>query len=263
MPYPHGKELFSSLKDRELFREGILIAEGRLLGEQLTLSGLPLLGAVAAEGALEETRALVNDRCEVFELSKLELNALAGFPFHRGMLIAAERPPLLTLDEFLSRNSTPALLAVCPDLVDIENLGSLARSAFGCGADALLLGPACCDPYSRRALRTSMGTVLRNPVVSISGPSDLGKLKARGFTVAGTTLNKDAIALEDFVPEGPLAILFGNESHGLSGEWLEACDVELTLPMSHGVDSFNVSVAGAIFLYELSVKLRKKGILKS
>jgi tRNA G18 (ribose-2'-O)-methylase SpoU len=141
------------------------------------------------------------------------------------------------------------------DLVDVDNLGAMARNAAAFGADALLLSPRCADPFYRKAVRTSAGAVLSLPIVRAKRwPDDLLELRARGFSLAGAVLDERAISLSTFEPPPRLAILFGSEGPGLDEATRRWCDTLVTIPMAKAptVDSLNVGTAGAVFLYHVT-----------
>jgi tRNA G18 (ribose-2'-O)-methylase SpoU len=116
---------------------------------------------------------------------------------------------------------------------------------------ALLLGPACADPFSRRVARTSMGANFRLPLIESSDlAQDLTALRDEyGVQLVATVLADDAEPLSSVVPVGRTALLFGSEGFGLTPHWLALCDRRVTIPMRPGVDSLNVNVAAGIFLY--------------
>ena len=88
------------------------------------------------------------------------LNAVAGFPLHRGALASAGRLPMADVEGVCA--DVPLVVAT-EGVNDHENLGSLFRNAAAFGAGAVLLDPTSCDPLYRRAVRVSMGHVLRVP----------------------------------------------------------------------------------------------------
>jgi tRNA G18 (ribose-2'-O)-methylase SpoU len=142
---------------------------------------------------------------------------------------------------------------VLEGLNDHENLGSLFRNAAALGADGALLSPTCADPLYRRAVRVSLGHVLRVPFARVGGwPADLGLLRERGWQVVALTPRAEAepvTVLEAL--DGPVALMVGAEGRGLSGEALAAADRWVRIPMAPGVDSVNVATAAAIALHRL------------
>jgi tRNA G18 (ribose-2'-O)-methylase SpoU len=187
-------------------------------------------------------------------MPEAEISRAAGYRFHRGVRALARRPAEAAAADAVPGGTGPSLILVLPEMGDPENLGSCFRSAAALGAAAVLLGPGGPDPLSRRALRVSMGSALSIPWARLSGPSELRLLEERGFLLAACVLDPGARELRDWEPPDRTALAMGNEAYGLSEPWLRACGTRLTIEMSGGTDSLNVSTAAAIFLYELAAR---------
>jgi tRNA G18 (ribose-2'-O)-methylase SpoU len=182
------------------------------------------------------------------------LDLLVGFNFHQGVLAAGVRRAAPALDAVAAKLDARATLVVCPRLDNPENLGALLRLADVFGVAAMVVGPRCPDPFSRRVLRVSMGTGLRLPVIKSESPErDVARLGSTwGFTTVATTTDPDAEPLDTFQRPDRLALVFGSESAGLDPEWSARCDRWLTIPMRPGAESLNVAVAAGIILYHVS-----------
>ncbi len=216
----------------------------KLLASPLSVVSLLLTAPRLAslEAALEAAAA----RFPIYVVPQAVMDLMAGFHVHRGCLAIAERPRGAGLP------ADTRLVVVLVDLVDVDNLGAMARNAAAFGADALLLSPRCADPFYRKAVRTSAGAVLSLPIVRAGRwPDDLLTLREQGFVLAGAVLGDHARPLADFVPPARLALLFGSEGPGLDQDTQRLCDELLTIPMakSPAADSLNVATAGAVFLY--------------
>jgi tRNA G18 (ribose-2'-O)-methylase SpoU len=147
------------------------------------------------------------------------------------------------------------LLCVLEGVGDHENLGSIFRNAAALGVDGVLLGPGCSDPLYRRAVRVSMGHVLRVPFGTVTDwPGGLHELRAEGFRVLALTPDATAVPLHEAVRAGQrTAVLLGSEGPGLTEEALAAADERVRIPMAGDVDSLNVATAAAIALYSSAV----------
>lgn len=180
------------------------------------------------------------------------VEAITGFHLHRGALAAMHRPELPSLDDVLrgARGGAGARrVAVFDGIVDHTNLGAGFRSAAALGVDAVLVTPECADPFYRRSIRVSMGTVFQVPWTRIDPwPAGIDALRERGFTVAALALADDAISLDALAARAPerLALVLGTEGDGLSRRVTAAADVVVTIPMAGGVDSLNVAAASAV-----------------
>ena len=242
---------YRDLRDHRLGEaSGRFVVESEVVVRKLLQSPLSvasLLLTAPRLAALETALAAAEARFPVYVVPQAVMDGVAGFHVHRGCLGIAERPRRTHLPE------DARLIVVLVDLVDVDNLGAMARNAAAFGADGLLLSPRSADPFYRKAVRTSAGAVLTLPIVRANRwPDDLLALREqRGFVLASAVLGQHARPLADFVPPPRLALLFGSEGPGLDPETQRLCDEHLTIPMakSPAVDSLNVATAGAIFLY--------------
>jgi TrmH family RNA methyltransferase len=124
------------------------------------------------------------------------------------------------------------------------------RSAEAFGATGILTTPGTVSAWNQKALRASVGSVFRVPVVS-STVKQIAGLKAKGVRlVAAVGEGGDIVKDGDFA--GPCGLLIGNEGAGLDAEWLKMADVRVTIPCPGPVESLNAAVAGSLLLYEAS-----------
>jgi len=248
---------YRDLKDRRLAEvHGLFIAEGRKLLERMLDAGYEADSVVVAEPRAQRIAALVPDDVPLYVVPEAVLTRLAGFEIHTGVLATGRRTPWPTLDEIAAAPTVepPRVLLICPKLKEPANLGAVVRTATALGCDALLLGPECCDPFYRRALRVAMGTTFRLPVRRCDDlRRDMIVLRERfGFTLLATVLDESAPQLRDLAPAEQgrdIAIVLGAEVEGLDDDLAALCDQRVTIPMHLGVDSLNVAVAAAMFVY--------------
>jgi tRNA G18 (ribose-2'-O)-methylase SpoU len=244
--------LYSNIRDRALKRKGVLIAEGRLLVGRLLASNLEVHSILCGEKMADEFRELTRGGCPVHVLDNDEMERFAGFPFHRGVMAVAVRPVITPLEQFLSEKAACRNLLICPNLSGDENLGGIIRTSAALGADAVVIGPQSCDPFSRRALKASMGAALSMPIVMMEeGESAFTLLKQHGFTVYGASTGGASIPLHEVRPAGKRAVVFGNEADGIPESVSSLCDKIIHVPMHNNTDSLNVGVAAGIILYKL------------
>ena len=246
--------LYRNLKDRELARLGDrFIAEGEFVVRRLLASGYPTESVVAAARKAAGLAAAVPAHVPLYAVPDALLHAVVGFHFHTGVMAVGRRLPPPPLSAVLPPAGR-SVVAVCPDLNNFENLGSLVRTAAALGVDAMVLGERCCDPFYRLSVRVSMGTCFRLPIVrSPHLLTTLAELKhALGYTLLATVLDPAADPLPNLAVPERTAVLFGNEAVGLSDADAAACDRRVTLPMRRGTDSLNVAAAAAVFLYHLT-----------
>jgi tRNA G18 (ribose-2'-O)-methylase SpoU len=248
-------EPYRNLKDRELAKaDGRFIAEGELVVQRLLASDYPTESVLLTRRQVPTVLPLVPPGVPVYVADASLVHQIVGYRFHSGVLAVGRRNPTLRLEAVVPPPRAPALLVICPDLISTDNLGSLVRLAAGFGADAVVLGERCCDPFFRHAVRVSMGNVFRVPLVrSTDILHDLARLRGEfKIQLAATVLDPDAEPLDAATRPPRFALLFGSESQGLAPEHAAACDRRVTLPMRRNTDSLNVATAAAIFLYHFT-----------
>jgi TrmH family RNA methyltransferase len=133
---------------------------------------------------------------------------------------------------------------------DPGNLGTIVRTVDATGASGVILIGACVDPYSREAVRASMGSIFNVPLVRMSRERALGLAKSWPGDVVGAHL----AARQDFRGSpyrAPTLLVMGSEGPGLSPELAAACSRRVRIPMAGRLDSLNLAVATALLLYEI------------
>ncbi|PXX66772.1 tRNA G18 (ribose-2'-O)-methylase SpoU [Nocardia tenerifensis] len=230
-------------------RRGLVIAEGVVVVQRMLDSRFAPTALLGVEKRRQELADDLADTDVPYYRASAEVMAeVVGFHLNRGVLAVARRPAPLALDEVLEKART---VAVLEGVNDHENLGSMFRNAAGLGADAILFGDRCADPLYRRAVRVSMGHVLRVPFASVpEWPHGLDTLRRRGFQIIALTPNPAAVNLAAAMTGERVALLLGAEGPGLSEDAMRATDVRARIPMSPGTDSLNVATAAAMAFYE-------------
>lgn len=129
------------------------------------------------------------------------------------------------------------------------NLGAVLRSADAAGADAVLVCDPLTDLYNPNLIRASIGAIFTVPTVACSSEEAIAWLKAQGIRILTAQL-QDSSLYYDTPMDGPVAIVMGTESTGLTQQWRDAADAHIRIPMLGRLDSLNVSVSAAILLFE-------------
>ncbi|MBN2183807.1 MAG: RNA methyltransferase [Candidatus Krumholzibacteriota bacterium] len=129
------------------------------------------------------------------------------------------------------------------------NLGAIFRSADGAGTTGVLISDPVTDLGNPNVIRASLGTVFSLPSAVSPADNIIAWLKKNNISIIATTpLGK--LSYTDADLTGSSAIVVGSEDKGLGKKWIEACDLEIMLPMLGTADSLNVSAAASIVLYE-------------
>ena len=235
-------------------QQGIFVAEGEKVVRRLLESQLTVISLLLPEKWLFDLRPLLEMRPEnisVFVADKSLLESLTGFSMYQGLLAVGQVPAPPTLHSLLARSHQPLLLAAADGLSSAENLGLLVRNCAAFGVQALLVGETCTSPFLRRAVRSSMGTIFKLPVVeAVSLAKTLADLRARGIRCVAAHPHGTGSTLGQAHLGGDCCIIFGSEGYGISPAVLAECDEAVAIPMAPQVDSLNVGSAAAVFLYE-------------
>jgi tRNA G18 (ribose-2'-O)-methylase SpoU len=248
---------YAHLLDPSWFQtRGLFVAEGRLVVERLVQDQRVQLDSIlvtpAAALAMGDLLERAAGACPVYLCAQDQVDALAGFHFHRGCLAIAHRPDPFPLASFADQR----LLVALEGIGNHDNVGGIFRNALAFGAGGVILDVRSADPLYRKAIRTSMGAVLRVPFTAVDAfPSALAPLRDAGFRFVALTPAADAVDISAFAASAPasrLVLLLGSEGGGLSEATLAAADVRVRIPMDPRGDSLNVAVAAGIALHRLA-----------
>lgn len=234
---------------------GLFITEGDKVTERMFGGRFQPHSLLLETSQVEPFQAIASPELPIYVVEREIMLATVGFKFHRGVMGCGYRGRLASLEEVVPPAPRHCLLAVCPELHDPTNLGTLIRTALALGVDALLLGKSCADPLSRRVIRVSMGAALHLPLVPLeSWDRHLPRLRDEfQIELCATVLDATAEPLEGFSRSPRTAVLFGSEGHGLSTEIISLCQRRVTIPMPPSTDSLNAAVAAGIFLYHFAL----------
>ena len=159
-------------------------------------------------------------------------------------VVAVARVPGASIPEDAS------LVVVLADVRDPGNAGTLVRTAYAAGADAIVFGSGAVDPFNAKTLRAASGAAFHVPVIrDVPLESILDTLSRRGIRTIGTAVSAGR-RYDEIDLTAPVAFVLGNEAWGIPAD-LEAHLAEsVSIPMPGPMESLNVATAGAILLFE-------------
>ncbi|MDQ0467521.1 TrmH family RNA methyltransferase [Labrys wisconsinensis] len=254
-PADPGIEPYRDIRERDLAgRGGRFVIEGEVvLRAALTLGRFKVESVLLAENrvaALAGLLAGLPDDVPVHVAGRAVLDAVAGFPLHRGILAMGLRGTPEPAEGLIARLPRQALVVVLSAIANHDNIGGLFRNAAAFGADAVLMDEACCDPLYRKSIRVSAGAALVTPFARGGTAAELcDGLLARGFEVLATS-PRGAERLGDILPGPRMAALFGAEGPGLPQALLDRLRT-VRIDMAGGFDSLNVATTSGIVLHHL------------
>lgn len=151
------------------------------------------------------------------------------------------------------------LVLVLVGVADPGNAGTLLRVAEASGASAVVSCADAVDLWNPKCVRASAGSLFRMPVVA-AGTADeaVHRLRDAGMTVVATTLD-GAVGPDEVDLTGSVALLLGNEAHGLAPDVVAAADIAVCIPMAGRVDSLNVAMTGTVLAFESARQRRVRG----
>jgi TrmH family RNA methyltransferase len=204
----------------------------------------------AAATALDVPWQLVDDAA---------LGSLAGTVHPQGVVAVCrflDRP----FENLLS--ARPRLLAICADVRDPGNAGTVIRCADAAGAGGVVLTGSSVDPYNGKAVRASVGSLFHLPlVIHPDTPAVLSELRVNGMTVLAAD-GAGELDLDDAIDEGlldrPTGWLFGNEAWGLPDELAALADHRVRIPIHGKAESLNLATAAAVCMYA-SARAHRRG----
>jgi len=255
-------EAYRDIRERDLVgRQGLFVAEGRVVVEKLVASSahrpLSLLIAAKRVAALEALLARLPEDVPIFAAEQPVIDAIAGFPMHRGILAIGRRVENPTADALLGRvvsgEGGGADVLFVSGIANHDNMGGIFRNAAAFGATAVLLDPDCCDPLYRKAIRVSVGASLLVPFARLGrGEDALALLDRYGFASVALSPSGETL-LSDWRPAARNAVLLGAEGPGLPADLIGRTR-SVRIAMSAGFDSLNVATTSGIVLHHLSAR---------
>jgi TrmH family RNA methyltransferase len=187
---------------------------------------------------------------DVEYVSEDVLHAMADTVTPQGLVAVVRQTPTSVRDIF---DAAPRLVAICEEVRDPGNLGTIIRAADAAGADAVVLTGRTVDPYNPKVVRATTGSLFHLPV-SVGGELDEVVRRAHdaGLQILAADVKGDDLlaARADGVLGEPTAWLFGNEARGLEDEALTQADRVLRLPIFGRAESLNLATAASVCLYE-------------
>ncbi len=237
---------------------GLFVLEGAgLVAEALSCGHVPLDVFVSLEAPDGDFDALLADLrnagAAVAELDPAAFGSIASTVTPQPV-VATVAQPWSGLEEAVTREGSFVLVAA--GVREPGNAGTLIRTAAAAGADAIVFCDDPVDVANPKVVRASAGAVFRIPVVA---RADVGALWERlrycGLTTVGMS-GRSERPYDGVDYTAPVAIVVGNEAHGISDAVAEQLATRVAIPMARGVESLNVAAAAAVVAFEAARQRR-------
>jgi TrmH family RNA methyltransferase len=227
---------------RQREREGVMLVEGTYEIELALASGMRPREVYHCP----ELSSASFPELEPVSVTRAVLEKMAYRENPEGWLAVFPTPQHSIVDLHLPANP---LLVLAESVEKPGNLGAILRTADAAGADGLIVADPRVDLYNPNVVRASRGTLFTVQTVTASGEDAIRFLHERNIRVLAATPAADAL-YTDVDLSGPVCIAVGTEDEGLTDFWMEQADLKVKIPMKGKVNSLNVSIAAALFLYE-------------
>lgn len=241
------------LKDssREREEQGLFLIEGhREIGLAMK-AGVEIVNLYYSPEYIKKELAI--DEEKIIEVSKKVFEKISFRENPDGFLATAKIKKQKLADLKLKDNT---LVIVLEGVEKPGNLGAILRTADAAGAGAVIINDSKTDIYNPNVIRASQGTAFTVPTVLSSVKETIEFFRKHKIkTLAAAPLGAKEYTEADYT--GASAIVLGAEDKGLSQAWLKEADEKIKIKMRGQIDSLNVSVSGAIIVFE-ALRQREK-----
>ncbi len=240
-------EIYHQFREHAFKADGSFVADSPKVVNLLLEENIEVKSILATKEYYDahETLVATKESAVLYVATKEEMQNIVGHKIHHNVMMHGIRPKQTTIEELDDH------IIMLDEISSTQNIGSIARSAAAIGINSYLLPTHGPHPYSRRALRVSMGhiSMLKTHLYDDIFTT-LMTLKENGYTIFAAEVTQDSILLQDVKLPKKWVLLMGHEGSGISQEILNLCDKVVTVEMVGGIKSFNVGVAAAIMMYQ-------------
>ena len=233
--------------------EGVFVLEGARVVSEALDAGARVEALYVAAGASDDpvARRAFEAGVRVFELADGVMEHVADTVTPQPLMAVAAYVDV-ALDAVVDADT----LVVCVDVRDPGNAGTVLRSAEASGVGGVVFCDGSVDPYNPKTVRASAGALFHVPVVAGGSPVEvLERIGESGFRRLGTVA-RGGVAYTDVDLTDRVAIVVGNEAHGLSETATTHLDELISIPMQGRSESLNVGMAAAVVCFEAARQRR-------
>lgn len=243
--------IYHQLRDNAFTSDSSFVADSPKVVNLLLKTDIRVKSILATQEYYDTYAHLIKEKNipQLFVASKAHMQEIVGHKLHHNVMMHGTRPkptPLSELDD---------QIIMLDEISSTQNIGSIARSAAAIGINSYLLPAHGPHPYSRRALRVSMGhiSMLKTHLYDDIQATIIA-LKEKGYRIYAAEVTEDSTPLASVKVVDKWVLLMGHEGSGLSNKILNLCDEVVTVEMAEDVKSFNVGVAASIMMYQFKQK---------
>ncbi len=237
---------------------GEYIVEGARLCTDALVSGANIATAVFSQQAAEKYSEQVSTLCEVcestFVFSDKLFSQISDTKTPQGIMCICK------INDKAPDFSSDGVFLALEHIQDPSNMGTILRTAEALGVKGVVLTDNCCDVYSPKVVRGTMGAVFRLPLMFCSDLKNIiDNCNAQKLNTIATVVSGNAVSITELSKNEKkhCMLLIGNEGNGLEQDTINKCGIKVTIPMLGRAESLNASAAAAISMWELLRGLSK------
>ena len=239
--------LYHQFREHAFKADGSFIADSPKVVNLLLEQEIEVKSILATQEYYDSYQELLTNRDEIicYIATKEQMQNLVGHKIHHNVMMHGIRPQMQSLDELDNQ------IIMLDEISSTQNIGAIARSAAAIGIGSYLLPSYGPHPYSRRALRVSMGHIAMLKMHIYTNLVDtIHRLKERGYHIYAAEVVENSTPLQEVQIKEKWVLLMGHEGFGLSTEVLALCDEVVSIEMMVGVKSLNVGIAASLMMYQ-------------
>jgi len=244
-------EIYHQFREHAFKADGSFVADSPKVVNLLLEEDIEVKSILATQEYYDLHSTLVASKhsAVLYVATKEQMQNIVGHKIHHNVMMHGIRPketPLNQLDD---------QIIMLDEISSTQNIGAIARSAAAIGINSYLLPSYGPHPYSRRALRVSMGHVsMLKTHIYFDIKETIKTLKENGYHIYAAEVTEDSTPLANVQTKEKWVLLMGHEGSGLTEEVIALCDEVVTIEMMEGVKSFNVGIAASIMMYQFKHK---------
>ncbi len=246
------KQLSADAKARK--KQSLFACEGARLCTDAAVTGVPVLAVLYTEEAAktysDRLRAVLKVAANAYVITPQVAAFMADTQSPQGVFCICEMQRKVPKVADLRADGRYMALE---DIQDPSNLGTIIRTAEALGIDGLLLSAGCCDVYSPKVLRGSMGGVFRQQILHVADMTQTAvTLRAAGLHTYACVPCAAATPMHTLSLGKGCVCFIGNEGNGLRQATVDVCELSVTIPMRGRAESLNAAMAAGIVAWEMT-----------
>lgn len=243
------QKLNSSAKTRK--KELMFVVEGLRLVNDAMASNATFECFMCSESFMEKNHKFINDiddiTCKKYVLTDKLFSEITDTETPQGVLaIVKFLDKMIAFDKIISSGKFLAL----ENIQDPGNLGTIFRTCEAMGINGIIMTHNCCDVYSPKVVRSTMGSVFRLPFYFVENICEFLDLH-KELTSYASVVHGNSVSIKDVEFVTPCVMVIGNEGNGIINSTMDRCNFKVTIPMMGRNESLNASVAASVLMWEM------------